>query len=361
MVARARRATAKVMYCALSPLAVATAPRPPSRLATRSSNDGDGRVGEAAVDVAVLLQGEAGRGVRGVVEDERARLVDRQRAGAGHRVGDVARVDRPRAEAVLAICHAPTLAAARHAETQEVTGRRSRGLQPAGDPVVRPDEVPRHLHRRPHRVPVDRTARQHDDDRYTPTQIAAAPASIGRRSACRAPTRSRRPAPSPCRARRRSCRTGTPSGRRTSATAGTPPRRRSGRSRTPTRGAGSRARAAPRAATTAAYQMNGFAMPVIASPQRFAAAAVLAGVRADVVHRRRALHQRARAAGSPGTSAACAAPMLKRVDLRLVVPPVLQAVRHPGEQPGPALARPRSSQLRSQPSFDTNQPVHDAT
>ncbi len=30
---------AKVMYCALSPLAVATAPRPPSRLATRSSND----------------------------------------------------------------------------------------------------------------------------------------------------------------------------------------------------------------------------------------------------------------------------------------------------------------------------------
>ena len=46
---------------------------------------GDRRVREAAVDVAVLLQGEAGGGIRGVVEDERAGLVDRQRAGAGAR------------------------------------------------------------------------------------------------------------------------------------------------------------------------------------------------------------------------------------------------------------------------------------
>ena len=58
----------------------------------------DRRVREAAVDVAVLLQGEAGRGIRGVVEDERARLVDRQRARAAHRIRDVARMDGAGAE-----------------------------------------------------------------------------------------------------------------------------------------------------------------------------------------------------------------------------------------------------------------------
>ena len=64
-----------------------------------------GGVREARVDVAVLLQGEAGRGIRGVVEDERGRLVDRQRAGARHLVGDVARVDGAGLEAVFAVCH----------------------------------------------------------------------------------------------------------------------------------------------------------------------------------------------------------------------------------------------------------------
>ena len=63
----------------------------------------DRRVREAAVDVAVLLQGEAGRGIRGVVEDERAGLVDRQRAGAVHGVGDVAGVDGAGAEAPGAV------------------------------------------------------------------------------------------------------------------------------------------------------------------------------------------------------------------------------------------------------------------
>src|SRR5690606_7187345 len=53
---------------------------------------------EAGVDVAVLLQREAGRGIRGVVEDERARLVDGQGTGTVHGVGDVARVDRAGAE-----------------------------------------------------------------------------------------------------------------------------------------------------------------------------------------------------------------------------------------------------------------------
>jgi hypothetical protein len=67
---------------------------------------GDRRVREAGVDVAVLLQGEASRGIGGVIEDERTRLVDRQRAGARHLVGDVARMDGAGLEAEFAVCHA---------------------------------------------------------------------------------------------------------------------------------------------------------------------------------------------------------------------------------------------------------------
>lgn len=73
----------------------------------------DGRVREARVDVAVLLQGESRRRVSRVVEDERARLVDRQRTGARHLVGDVARVDGAGLEAVFAVCHARNATAGR--------------------------------------------------------------------------------------------------------------------------------------------------------------------------------------------------------------------------------------------------------
>ena len=52
-----------------------------------------GGVGQAAVDVARLGEGELGGGVRGGVELERGRGVDRQRRGAGGRVGLEAGVD----------------------------------------------------------------------------------------------------------------------------------------------------------------------------------------------------------------------------------------------------------------------------
>ena len=41
----------------------------------------------------------------GAVEDERRRLVDRQRARAGRRVGDLARVQAERVEAEFAVGH----------------------------------------------------------------------------------------------------------------------------------------------------------------------------------------------------------------------------------------------------------------
>ena len=53
---------------------------------------GDGRVGQARVDVAVLLQGEEVRGVVSVFEDEGGSLVDRDRAGTVFSVGGAARV-----------------------------------------------------------------------------------------------------------------------------------------------------------------------------------------------------------------------------------------------------------------------------
>ena len=46
-----------------------------------------GGVGEAAVDVARLLQGKAGGSVGGVREDVGGGLIDRDRPGAGGRVG----------------------------------------------------------------------------------------------------------------------------------------------------------------------------------------------------------------------------------------------------------------------------------
>ena len=53
---------------------------------------GDGRVGQARVDVAVLLQGEEVRGIVSVFEDEGGSLVDRDRAGTVFSVGGAARV-----------------------------------------------------------------------------------------------------------------------------------------------------------------------------------------------------------------------------------------------------------------------------
>lgn len=53
---------------------------------------GDGRVGQARVDVAVLLQGEEVRGVVSVFEDEGGSLVDGDRAGTVFSVGGAARV-----------------------------------------------------------------------------------------------------------------------------------------------------------------------------------------------------------------------------------------------------------------------------
>ena len=49
----------------------------------------DRRVGDARVDVAEGLQVEQARRVLGRVEYERSRLVDRRRAGAGGRIGDL--------------------------------------------------------------------------------------------------------------------------------------------------------------------------------------------------------------------------------------------------------------------------------
>ena len=63
----------------------------------------DRRVRQPAVDIAVLLQREAGGGIRGVVENEGAGLVDREGAGAGDAIRDVAGVDGAGAEAVFAV------------------------------------------------------------------------------------------------------------------------------------------------------------------------------------------------------------------------------------------------------------------
>ena len=99
-----------------------------------------GGVREARVDVAVLLQGEPGGGIRGVVEDERGRLVDRERAGARDLVGDVARMDGAGLEAEFAVCHGFTLlrpagaSAARRNAGQRMPRRPARGGVGAAQP-----------------------------------------------------------------------------------------------------------------------------------------------------------------------------------------------------------------------------------
>ena len=57
-----------------------------------------GGIHDARVDVAELLQGKEIGGVVGALEDVRGRLVDRHRAGAGGRIGDLAGVQGQRAQ-----------------------------------------------------------------------------------------------------------------------------------------------------------------------------------------------------------------------------------------------------------------------
>ena len=65
----------------------------------------DGRIRDARIDVAERLQVEQARGVVGAVEDERRRLVDRQRARAGRRVRDLSGVQAQRVEAESMVRH----------------------------------------------------------------------------------------------------------------------------------------------------------------------------------------------------------------------------------------------------------------
>ena len=85
--------------CAARPLANATAPAPPSRLADALLERRRRRVHDARVGVAVLLQVEVGRRRLRVLEDVAGRLEDRHGARAGVRVGPLAGVDGARVEA----------------------------------------------------------------------------------------------------------------------------------------------------------------------------------------------------------------------------------------------------------------------
>ena len=76
------------------PLAEASAGAPALERGDALLERRDGRVRQARIDVAEGLQVEQARRVVGAVEDEARRLVDRQRARAGRRVGDLAGVDR---------------------------------------------------------------------------------------------------------------------------------------------------------------------------------------------------------------------------------------------------------------------------
>ncbi len=120
----------------------------------------DGRVGESRVDVAVLLQGEPGGGIRRVVEDERGRLVDRERAGARHLVGDVARVDGAGLEAEFAVCHA--LHATARRSRPPPSGRNAGQRMPQGLAAAGADAIRRSgpASRRSASAPLSRAARR---------------------------------------------------------------------------------------------------------------------------------------------------------------------------------------------------------
>jgi hypothetical protein len=75
------------------PLATASAPVAPFERGHPLLEHGGGRVADARVDVAVLLQLEKLRGLIGAVEDVGGRLVNRHGARAGLGVGHVAGMD----------------------------------------------------------------------------------------------------------------------------------------------------------------------------------------------------------------------------------------------------------------------------
>src|SRR5690349_6010308 len=62
-----------------------------------------GRIGQARIDVAEIVQVEERGGVVDVVEDVGGRLVNRRRTRAGDRVGRRSSMDRPRLEAVALV------------------------------------------------------------------------------------------------------------------------------------------------------------------------------------------------------------------------------------------------------------------
>ena len=87
------------------PDATASAPVPPSMRGDALLENVGGRVHQARVDVAEFLQGEQIRGVVGALEDVGGRLVNRHGARAGGRIGDLAGVQRQRAETFCWCAH----------------------------------------------------------------------------------------------------------------------------------------------------------------------------------------------------------------------------------------------------------------
>jgi hypothetical protein len=63
------------------------------------------RIHQPGVDVAEFLQGEKIRRVLGALEDVGGRLIDRHGAGAGGRVGNLARMQGQRAEVLFGCAH----------------------------------------------------------------------------------------------------------------------------------------------------------------------------------------------------------------------------------------------------------------
>ena len=87
------------MNCAAWPLAMASAADAVFERGHALLQHVRGRIHDARVDVAELLQREQRGGVLGIVEDEGSGLVNRHRAGVGGRVGRVAGVQSAGVEA----------------------------------------------------------------------------------------------------------------------------------------------------------------------------------------------------------------------------------------------------------------------
>ena len=85
-------------WSAAWPLAVQTAPTPPSSAAIRSSSTATVGIADAAVDVPGGSRLKSAGGLIGVAEDIGRRLIDRHRAGAGQRVDHLPGMERQRVE-----------------------------------------------------------------------------------------------------------------------------------------------------------------------------------------------------------------------------------------------------------------------